>query len=392
MSERLIMKKALIITTVSGFLPQFEMNNVRLLQMDGYEVHYAANYKTPVYGDDNRRLDNTGIIRHQVDFVRSPFRLLKHIRAYMQLMKIIRTYKFKLVHCHTPVGGAVGRLAAKAAKVDYIIYTAHGFHFYNGASFLRWALFYPVERLLARITDVLITINQEDYKRAIKFHLRNGGNAIYIPGIGINTNKENNHTINKEKKLRELGVPDKAVILTSVGELSARKNHTTVIKAIAQLKEKNVFYLICGSGNKEEELRKMINILNLETQILLLGYRKDISEILSITDIFIFPSKQEGLPVAMMEAMAAGLPIICSRIRGNTDLIQEGTGGYLVDADSADGYADAIKNILLLSPEKRSSMGNLNKLNIRQFDIKQVERIMLDIYHISNVKDDKSVD
>lgn len=380
------MKKALIITTVSGFLPQFEMNNVKLLQMDGYEVHYAANYNNPVYGDDNSRLDNTGIIRHQIDFVRSPFRIVKHIKAYIQLKRLMKEYKFDLVHCHTPVGGAIGRLSAKAVNVDYIIYTAHGFHFYNGASFLRWALFYPVERMLAYYTDTLITINKEDYKRAKSFRLRDGGKVEYIPGIGIKTGNYNKNIVSKEKKFQELGLSNRRIILTSVGELSARKNHSAVIRAIAKIKEENILYLICGSGRKERKLRKLVNKLGIENKVIFLGYRKDVEEILAISDVFIFPSKQEGLPVAVMEAMAAGRPIICSKIRGNTDLVQDGIGGYLVEADDIEGYVKAIQSMLRCKEEKRNNMGSINVEKIKQFDLEQVEKAMVSIYHITKGK------
>ena len=121
-------KKALLVTTVSGFVPQFEMNNVRLLQNMGFEVHYASNYNTPSYGTDNHRLDGTGIIRHQIDFVRSPFKP-ENITVFRQLKAVMEQEQFQLVHCHTPMGGVMARLAAHATHTGPVIYTAHGFHF-----------------------------------------------------------------------------------------------------------------------------------------------------------------------------------------------------------------------------------------------------------------------
>ena len=131
------MKKALLVTTVSGFIPQFEMNNVKLLQQMGYEVHYASNYNTPSYGKDNHRLDGTGIIRHQIDFVRSPYSLKNYI-VYRQLKILMEKEKFQLIHCHTPMGGVMARLAAHATGTSSVIYTAHGFHYYKGAPFINW--------------------------------------------------------------------------------------------------------------------------------------------------------------------------------------------------------------------------------------------------------------
>ena len=125
------LRKALLVTHVSGFVPQFEMNNVRILQELGYEVHYASNFHTPSYGTDNHRLDGTGIIRHQIDFVRSPFSA-KNCLVYRQMCDLMKREHFSLVHCHTPMGGVMARLAAHVTGTGPVIYTAHGFHFLRG--------------------------------------------------------------------------------------------------------------------------------------------------------------------------------------------------------------------------------------------------------------------
>lgn len=312
------MKRALIITTVSGFVPQFEMNNVKILQELGYEVHYATNYHMPVYTDSNDRLNGTGIIRHQIDFVRSPYHVTKNIKALKQLVNLMRKIKFSLVHCHTPMGGVLGRIAAFKTNTKPVIYTAHGFHFYSGAPMMNWLFFYPVERWLAKWTDCLITINQEDYQRAKTFSVR--GEVEYVAGVGIDLEKYQNIQVDRQALRKKLGVPEEAFLLISVGELSKRKNHSVVIQALSQCKEKDIYYIICGSGVLEGKLLKLIEKYTLQERVKLLGYRTDIPELLSISDCFIFPSLQEGLPVAVMEALAVGLPVICSDIRGNRDL------------------------------------------------------------------------
>ena len=179
-------KKALLVTTVSGFVPQFEMNNVRTLQSMGFEVHYAANYNTPSYGTDNHRLDHTGIVRHQIDFVRSPYKP-ENLRVYRQLKKLMTEQRFQLVHCHTPMGGVMARLAAHATGTGPVIYTAHGFHFFTGAPMKNWLLYYPMERFLSRFTAQQICINREDYQRAVRqFHAKY---VDYIPGVGVDLNR-----------------------------------------------------------------------------------------------------------------------------------------------------------------------------------------------------------
>ena len=230
------------------------------------------------------------------------------------------------------------RLASRKVRKNgtKVIYTAHGFHFYKGAPLKNWVLYYPIERLLARYTDVLTTINIEDYERAKKSF--KAKKIKYIPGVGIDTNRFQQIDVNKLVKRQEIGVPEDSFVVLSVGELNKNKNHETVIKAIARLNNPNVYYVICGQGVLEDYLKKLIKELGLERQIKLLGFRKDIGEICKVADLFVFPSFREGLSVALMEAMASGLPIVCSEIRGNVDLVKDQKGGYLVKPEDVNGF------------------------------------------------------
>ena len=228
-------KKALLVTTVSGFVPQFEMNNVRILQQMGYEVHYASNYHMPSYGNDNSRLDGTGIIRHQVDFERSPF-TLKNIAVYKQLKKVMEEEQFDLVHCHTPMGGALARIAAHNTKTGPVLYTAHGFHFFKGAPLVNWLCYYPVEKMFSHYTDVLICINQEDYERAKKkFYAKQ---VIKIPGVGIDIKRIENIDVDRNKKREDLGIGKDQKVLLFVGEMTKNKNHRLIIEAVAKLHDR----------------------------------------------------------------------------------------------------------------------------------------------------------
>lgn len=371
--------KALLVTTVSGFIPQFELNNVKLLQSIGYEIHYATNFNIPFYTNNNDRLNGTGIILHQIDFSRSPFNI-SNFRAYRQLKLLMKQEKFDLLHCHTPMGGVLARLAGKKAKIPYVMYTAHGFHFFKGASFFNWVCYYQVEKKLARYTDVLITINNEDYDRAKKFKLKKNGIVELIPGIGIDSTKELPEVNGMIKK--QLGIGTDKIIITSVGELSKRKNHKIVIRAISKLVRvnPNIVYLISGEGYLHKYLERIIKNLKLNDNVMLLGYRNDVKDILRITDCFIFPSLQEGLPVALLEAMQTGLPVVCSNIRGNKDLIIEGKGGYLVNKKSVKDYRNKIE--LVLQDEKtRKCMGECNKERVKMFDQHIVIEKMTKLYN-----------
>lgn len=364
------MKKVLIVATLSTFIAQFEKNDIHLLQDMGYEVHCAANFQ-----NDKGGLDNENIIKHPIDIQRSPYSI-KNLKAYKQLKELIQYYKYDLIHCHTPMGGVLGRLAAQRVGINLVMYTAHGFHFYKKSPILNWIIYYPIEKYLARYTDILITINNEDYTIAQKFKMKKNGKVYYLPGVGIQTEKFCTElTKSKKEKCKELNIPNEPIIILSVGELIKRKNHQIVINAIKNLTNQNIIYLICGEGKLKYELNNLIYKLNLEEKVFLLGYRQDIIELCRISDIFIFPSLQEGLPVALMEAMAAGLPVICSDIRGNQDLVENNINGFLFKKNDIKKLEkdmdDLINNVI---KRKEFSSNNLNK--IKQFDIKNVEEKM----------------
>lgn len=390
-------RKALLVTTVSGFVPQFEMNNVRLLQSMGYDVHYAANYNTPSYGNDNHRLDGTGIVRHQIDFVRSPFKAA-NLNVYRQLCSLMRSEHFDLVHCHTPMGGVMARLAAHATGTGPVIYTAHGFHFFKGAAPVNWLCYYPMERFLSRFTDQQICINQEDFACASKqFHARY---TDYIPGAGFDFNRlPHMSTEDIQLKKQSLGLPLNRRILLSSGEFIKRKNHETALRAIAKLIREfpDIHYVICGHGQLHDYLLQLVKYLGLEDHVSFPGYRQDILEIYPCADIFVFPSFQEGLPMALLEAMANGLPVVCSNIRGSRDLmepenrgsqeiphqsagLQPCKGGYMISkADDVDAYTEALA-LILRHPDSMNSMKQANALRAQQFSMEQVSARMEKIY------------
>ena len=370
------MKKALLVTHVSGFVPQFEMGNVKILQGMGYEVHYASNYHNPSYGDDNRRLDGTGIIRHQVDFERSPYSM-KNVTAYRQLKKLMEEERFDMVHCHTPMGGVLARLAAHATNTGPVIYTAHGFHFYKGAPLLNWLIYYLVERWLSRYTDVQITINYEDFVRAKHFK---AGRVVRIHGVGIDLDQEDGSV--REEKRAELGVKPEEVLLLTAGELNKNKNQQMVLNALGKLKEKtkiSFVYAACGKGDCLEALQKNTSELKLESRVRFLGYRQDFRELLKAADIFLMPSYREGLPTVVMEAMSAGLPVIGTDIRGNRDLISHGKTGYLVKVNDAEKMAEYLTE-LMEKKEQRICMGERAREAVQPYGKDQVAREMKKIY------------
>ena len=376
------MKKALMLSSVASMIDQFNMENIKILKSLGYEVHVLANFSFGNTTSDERtkefkeELENMGIKVYNVPIPRKITAIKEMISSYKKIKKVCSENNYDILHCHSPIGGVLARFAFKdfRKKGGKLIYTAHGFHFFKGAPIKNWIIFYPIEKFCSRYTDCLITINKEDYKRAKNFKAKE---VKYVPGIGIDTKKIKD--IKKNRKiLNEFNIKDE-VVLVSVGELSNRKNHKVILKALEKVKG-NFKYIICGQGAKKEELIKLSKELNLQEKVEFLGYRQDVKEILKTSDIFCFPSKQEGLPVALMEAMASGLPVICSDIRGNKDLIENKKGGYLLKSYDIDEYSIKIQE-LIENKFLREEMGNFNLEKIKDFDRKKVNTIMEEIYN-----------
>lgn len=370
-------KKVLFVATVvKTHINVFHLPYLKWFQEKGYETHVAAKND---FDKEECAIPYCNVY-HNISFERKPIKKA-NIEAYRQLKKIIQENKYDIIHCHTPVGAMIARLAAREArkKGTKVIYTAHGFHFYKGAPLLNWLIYYPVEWICSFLTDILITINKEDYILAQdKMKTKE---IYYIPGIGIDINKFDNVNIDTEQKRKQFNIDTDALVLLSVGELNRNKNHEIIIKALTKIQEENIHYCIAGQGELEQYLKDLVESLGISKKVHFLGFRKDIDEIYKICDIFCFPSYREGLSVALMEAMASGLPIICSNIRGNTDLVKEGQGGYLFNPSSVNEVTDRLEK-MLEHKEILESMGAYNKQSIRKFDASFIIEKMKKIYNI----------
>ena len=368
-------QKVLMVAHVGAFLG-FELNDIRILLSMGYEVHCAANFTPYQEHRDVLELKSMdGVVMHQIDFVRSPFSK-QTIIAYKQLNQLLQGEHFDLIHCHTPVGGILTRLAARKYRKDgtKVIYTAHGFHFFKGAPLVNWLLFYPAEWMCSWWTDMLITINQEDYQRAKKrFHAKR---TEYIPGVGIDLKKFQTGQIDREEKRKALGLNPEDKMLLSVGELNKNKNHETVIRAVAKLNHPKVHYFIAGKGDLKDYLEKLAEELGVSHQIHLLGFRCDVAELLQMADIYVFPSHREGLSVALMEAIACKVPVICSAIRGNTDLVKN--KDCLFKATDVEQATVCIHNAL---ENDNTSVVEAQYTNLQKYDVKNVGEMMQNIYN-----------
>lgn len=373
--------KILYVTTVSSTMNAFFKPHIEMLVKEGHTVDLVCN-------DTGWTIDQfyekIGCRYHHVDFSRSPLSA-DNIKAYGQLKKVIKNGAYDIVHCHTPNASVITRLVCrKFRKKDglKVFYTAHGFHFYKGAPLKNWLLYYPIEKFCSRYTDKLITINREDYALAQKkFKAKE---VCYVPGVGVDLAKFQNVQVDRNAKRQEIGVPEDCFLLLSVGELNENKNHQIMIRALAQLDDRNIHYAIAGVGDKKDYLLKLSEDLGVSSQVHLLGYRADVAQLYRVADVFCFPSYREGLGLAAIEAMASGLPIITSNVHGINDYSVDGITGYKCAPNDCDGFADAVHTLLFQKGSAdRNAMAENNRQKVNAFSITNVIGEMRKIYKTS---------
>ena len=362
------MKKVLFTATVDSHILLFHIPFLKYFKEQGYEVHVATNGTEEIPYCDKKII---------IPFERSPFKI-NNLKAIKKLRKVIQKEHYDIIHTHTPMGSVVTRLAAKKARKNgtKVIYTAHGFHFFKGAPLLNWCLFYPVEKYLSKYTDTLILINQEDYQRAKK-KFKKCKDIEYVPGVGIDEEKFNFQMSEKEKlELRKsLGLKKDDFVLIYPAEISKRKRQLWLVQTLEPLLKEhtNIHLLLPGKDSLNGKCQQLIKQYHLETQIHMLGFRKDIPKLLKISDLAVSSSSQEGLPVNIMEAMCVGLPIVATDCRGNRDLVKDGENGYIVNMSASDKFRISILKIC-------SQKNHIDTELPRFFWIKSVVKKMSEIY------------
>lgn len=359
-------------------ISSFEKSSIEVALECGFDVYMGINRKYAVVlkSDYPVKFYNANIYR-------SIFDIKNNIIAFLNLYRFLKRENIDIIHCNTPIGGFLGRICGKLCGVKKILYTAHGFHFYKGASLVNNILFKSIEKWLARFTDVIITITQEDFKAVQNFKLKKNGKTYYMPGVGIDLSKIQNTSIIRDSILSAVNASKDDILLISVGELNKNKNNLIIIKALAKISNPKFHYIICGEGDLENDLKYNVKKYSLENNIHFLGFRSDIFSLLKSSDIFVLPSHREGLSRSLMEAMSAGLPCIVSKVRGNVDLVQDGVGGFLRESDDINGFAEAI-NTLASNQELRKKMKNNNLQSVQKFDIENVKKEILKIYSFMN--------
>lgn len=408
-----MMKKVILTASVASMLDNFNRGNIKLLQELGYDVTLAANFDASEDSSPPSRIrafrkeiEAQGCRTVHIDFSRKVTNLSKQLKSYRQLKALARE-NFALVHCNSPICAAMTRLAFRKQRKTQgtrVIYTAHGFHFFRGAPVRNWLLYFPVEWVCAWWTDILNTVNEEDYRLAKRWF--KARRIVWLPSAGIDLKKFKPGSADREAVRVRLGLSEDEKVMLSVGELSRRKNQENVIRAMALIIDKRgrdpatqnrsaglpgsgsgskqfttlscLRYVIVGRGEKEAEMKALAAELGLSDYILFLGYREDVVALCQAADLFVFPSLQEGMPMALMEAIAVNAPVICSDIRGNRELVRENELRF--DPKNPKDIAGCINRALREYPQKSRER---HLADIEGYRIEQVEEQMRKEYALS---------
>ncbi|MDQ7794915.1 MAG: glycosyltransferase family 4 protein [bacterium] len=349
----------LLVASVARHFTYFHLPVIHLLQAQGCEVHVACRAD----GDEGKLAEH-GVRTWPVVFRRSPWNP-SNLVAFFTLLALMRRQDYRLVHVHTPVASLLGRLAARLTRVPAVLYTAHGFHFYRGAPFLNWLLYYPLEWLAAHWTDGLLAINAEDYQQALRLPVR--GKVYRVPGVGV--------------PLPADPGPPQGLTVLAAGDLLANKNLGQLLRAWRHVMdaEPRAMLLIAGEGPQAAGLRSLANQLGIGGQVRFLGFRRDLPELLVGATVVVSASRREGLPRVILEAMAAARPVVVTDVRGHRDLVEDERTGFLVPLGDPEAMAAAVSR-LLGEPDLAATMGARARERVAGYAVDRVVQAMEAIY------------
>ncbi|WP_438434866.1 glycosyltransferase family 4 protein [Gorillibacterium sp. sgz500922] len=369
------MPAILFVATVDTHVEKFHLPYLEWFKEQGWEVHVAAKGGRSLPHVDQK---------FDIPFERSPLKA-GNVKAYRELSAVMERGAYDVIHCHTPMGGMLARLAGWKARKrgTKVLYTAHGFHFCKGAPLVNWLLYYPVEKMLARVTDCLITINSEDYRLALRRHFQ-AAEIAHVPGVGVQLDRFRPlGSDEKAGRRRALGLAEEGLLFFYAAEFNRNKNQQLLLHALSKVRQEpgapTVRLALAGSGPLLPACRELAERLGIADRVDFLGYRDDVAELLPACDIAVASSFREGLPVNIMEAMASGLPVIAAENRGHHELVADGVNGYLVDANDADGFARRMED-LAADEALRRRMGEESLARVAAYSVQEVKERLGQIY------------
>lgn len=372
----------ILVSSTDSMMIQFLIPHVKKLIADGHQVDIACSIVKGRMEEIKKALPESVNI-FTVNLARSPIKP-SNLKGLKELKKIIADGNYNFVWTNEPVMGVMTRLAARKHRKNglKVMYMAHGFHFFKGAPKLNWLIFYPIEKFMARYTDILVTINQMDYELA-KEKFTKIKNIYKVHGTGVDFSRLDIE-VDRESVRAELGLADQDYLIMSVGELNENKNQKVIIEAINLLNDKSVKYFMAGIGDQQPILQEKVEKYGLTEQVKFLGYTKEVGKYLHVANAFAFPSYREGLGLASLEAMHVGLPILTSNRHGINDYSINKETGFKYHPDDAKGFAEGIK--MLKADKELSEKISLNNKEVsKNYEIKNsIEEISKIIRTVAN--------
>ena len=373
------MKRALLLAPMGSVHRRFNQANIAALQSLGLQVELCANFENgngPEIHNQSfvEECEIRGIKTRSIPFARHS--LTGSLKCLSQLKELLSREQYDLVHTHTETGGLLLKLAYSEKGKSKFIFTPHGMSFWKGSSLKSQLVYRPLERWICSAMDMNLGMNMEEVENLEQWNKRT---AHYVHGVGLNVARMQNPSRSREQMREEFGLAESDKFIASIGELDDNKNHITVIKALAILGRKDFKYVVCGVGPNKDMLLAEAECTGLKENVILAGYRSDIPDVLNAADIFVFPSFHEGMPVSALEAMACSLPVVCSAIRGNVDVVKDGDNGYLFKPSDVDTLSRQIA-LLMDNEALRQQMGAKNKEIVREFSLEAVTEELKAIY------------
>jgi len=340
-------KIAHVLEATAGGTRQYLMDLCLGLPRERFaQTAVVSSGRDPAFAEDIATLTAAGVTVHQVAMTRE-ISLRDDLRALGELRRYFRANDFDITHCHSSKAGMLGRFGAWLARSRALrIYSPHAFAFQMDASPRKQRIYRFLEWCAGRITHALICTTDSERELALQARLAPPGRALVVR-TGVELRRF--HPTGDVASVREeLGVSPQHRLVGTVGALVPQKGHEYMVDAAALVIEQmpHTSFVVAGEGELREELEARVAELGLGRRFQLLGRRDDVPRILAALDLFVMPSLWEGLPYALLEAMAVGVPVVASEIPGLVDLVEPGKTGWLAPARSSEGLAAALMQAL----------------------------------------------
>lgn len=361
------MKVLLVANVAKEHVNKFHIPTIKYLKEKGCIVDIACSVDADIPVGDHI---------YNMSWKRSPF-TIKTFIGIKELRKLINKNDYDIVYCHTPVGGLVARFASREArkKNTKVVYCGHGLHFYKGAPLINWLLFYPMEKWMARMTDMFITINPEDYE-CVKKNFNSKMIVKMIHGIGVNFERLNiADRAGVRKEYREkLGIPHDAEVLIYVAEILRNKNQQMLIRALKELhtRGRKMYLLLPGPDHSKGEYHKLAEVLGLKDYVKFLGWRSDIGQLMAASDMYVASSIREGFGINLVEAQYCHLPVVAVTNRGHRAIIKDGENGFLVPMNDYNMMVDRVLQVM----NDKDLYTRLANLNVDEYKCENIAKVI----------------